>query len=35
MTKQLEYKSTIKSMPYLYIETKKAASLILKGRKFK
>ena len=31
MTKQLEYKSTIKSMPYLYIETKKAASLILKG----
>ena len=31
MTKQLRYKSTIKSMPYLYIETKKAASLIIKG----
>lgn len=29
--KMLEYRSTIKSMPYLYIETKKAASLAYKG----
>lgn len=29
--KKLEYKSTIKSRPYLYKETKKAASLINKG----
>lgn len=33
MVKKLEYRSTIKSMPYLYIETKKAASLVLKGLK--
>lgn len=33
MVKELEYRSTIKSMPYLYKETKKAASLILKGFK--
>ena len=31
MVKKLEYRSTIKSMPYLYIETKKAASLVLQG----
>ena len=31
--KNLEYKSTIKSRPYLYKETKKAASLINKGLK--
>lgn len=33
MVKELEYRSTIKSMPYLYIETKKAATLILQGLK--
>jgi len=33
MVEQLEYRSTIKSMPYLYIEIKKAASLVLKGFK--
>lgn len=31
MVKKLEYRSTIKSMPYLYIETKKAATLVLQG----
>lgn len=31
MVEKLEYKSTIKSMPYLYIETKKTASLIMQG----
>lgn len=33
MVKKLEYRSTIKSMPYLYIETKKAATLVLQGFK--
>jgi len=33
MDKKLEYRSTIKSMPYLYIETKKVASLALMGFK--
>jgi hypothetical protein len=33
MVEQLEYRSTIKSMAYLYIETKKAASLIKQGFK--
>lgn len=33
MVGELEYRSTIKSMPYLYIETKKAASLVLQGFK--
>lgn len=33
MKKELEYKSTIKSMPFLYLETKKAAGLILQGFK--
>ncbi len=32
-SEKLEYRSTIKSMPYLYIETKKAATLILQGFK--
>jgi len=31
MVNELNYKSTIKSRPFLYIETKKAAGLILKG----
>ena len=33
MVKKLEYRSTIKSTSFLYIETKKASSLILKGYK--
>lgn len=33
MVKKLEYRSTIKSMPYLYIETKKAATLVSQGLK--
>ena len=33
MVKKLEYRSTIKSMPYLYIETKKTESLIIQGFK--
>lgn len=33
MVEKLEYRSTIKSMPYLYIETKKAAALVLQGLK--
>lgn len=33
MVNGLEYRSTIKSMPFLYKETKKAASLVLKGFK--
>ena len=33
--KKLEYKSTIKSRPYLYKETKKAASLINRGLQIK
>lgn len=31
MDVKLQYRSTIKSMPFLYIETKKAASLMVKG----
>lgn len=33
MVKNLEYRSTIKSMSYLYIETKKASGLVLQGLK--
>lgn len=33
MVEELQYRSTIKSMPYLYKETKKAAGLVLKGFK--
>jgi hypothetical protein len=33
MVNKLEYKSTIKSMPFLYKETRKAASLVLQGFK--
>ena len=33
MDEKLEYKSTIKSRPFFYIETKKAAELINKGFK--
>ncbi len=33
MVKKLKYRSTIKSMSYLYIETKKASSLVLQGFK--
>lgn len=33
MVENLEYRSTIKSMSYLYIETKKAASLMIQGFK--
>lgn len=33
MVKELEYKSTIKSRPFFFRETKKAAELINKGFK--
>ncbi|MGH4137873.1 BrxA family protein, partial [Clostridium sp.] len=31
MVKELEYKTTIKLMSFLYLETKKASSLVLQG----
>ncbi|EOV9527144.1 BrxA family protein [Bacillus cytotoxicus] len=33
MVKKQEYKSTIKSRPFLFLETKKASSLLLQGLK--